>query len=63
MNVDLAAQQVGCSKRSLYYWMADGTLPYTTTANGSRQVQIEDVRQLTAKRKTAVAALAVEKET
>lgn len=48
MNIDLAAATAQCSRRSLYYWMKDGKLPYTTTKR-TRHVRIEDVLQLAKK--------------
>lgn len=50
MHVDVAAQQVGRSRRTLYYWMAAGKLPFTTS-NGSRHVRLEDVRTLNIRRR------------
>lgn len=45
MNVNQAAGAAGVSRRSIYNWMAAGTLPYTTKGR-SRHVEIEDVLKL-----------------
>jgi predicted site-specific integrase-resolvase len=43
MNVGQAVATLRVSRRTLYYWMARGTLPFTEGPCRSRQLNIEDV--------------------
>jgi predicted site-specific integrase-resolvase len=45
VNLDQAAQHAGISRRTLYYWMAHGSLPYVII-QGGRRVKLSHVLKL-----------------
>ena len=55
MNIDMTAQAVGVTRRTLYNWMEQGLLSYTLH-NGSRHLKLEDARALAACRHLPQAA-------
>lgn len=52
LNLDQAATAAGISRRTLYYWMAHGLLPYVVQ-QGGRRVTLSHVLRLKARRDDA----------